>query len=154
MALRQCCVASKRLTALTILGLRQFGSDFAMIQHLFPDKSRNQLNIEDVQPDILAIHMNKRVHQMKDRGNKNMSGEFINEEEIGSNWPDKELDMHRSEVEENEYVSTNADDDLGDVFDWLRKATFCVKNNFAHRILVLRPLGYDESSSTVSRMKN
>lgn len=27
----------------SVQGLQQFGSDFAMIQHLFPDKSRNQV---------------------------------------------------------------------------------------------------------------
>ncbi|KAG8058793.1 hypothetical protein GUJ93_ZPchr0002g24373 [Zizania palustris] len=84
---------SKSDTNLFYQGLRQFGSDFAMIQHLFPDKTRNQ----------------------------NMLGDFINEEEDnGSNWSDKEPDMHVSEVEEKDHVSTNADggDDLGDVFDW------------------------------------
>ncbi|XP_006665058.1 uncharacterized protein LOC102708679 [Oryza brachyantha] len=34
---------SKSDTDLFYQGLRQFGSDFAMIQHLFPDKSRNQV---------------------------------------------------------------------------------------------------------------
>ncbi|KAF0925941.1 hypothetical protein E2562_018742 [Oryza meyeriana var. granulata] len=146
---------SKSDTDLFYQGLRQFGSDFAMIQHLFPDKSRNQvrqkfkaeekrhpmqvhdaimhrsrdnsyfkkvikqLNIEDVQPDISNTHEQEGASNEEDPGNKNMSDEFINEEEEnGSNWPDKELDMHRSEVEEKEHVSTNADDDLGDVFDW------------------------------------
>lgn len=52
---------------------------------------------------------------------KNIPGGLINEEEEnGLDWSDKELDMHRSEVEEKEHVSTNDDDDddLGDVFDW------------------------------------
>nr|ABF99803.1 Myb-like DNA-binding domain containing protein, expressed [Oryza sativa Japonica Group] len=138
-------------------GLQQFGSDFAMIQHLFPDKSRNQvrqkfkaeekkhpmqvhdaimhrsrdnlyfkevikkLNIEDVQPDINNTHEQEGTSNEEDPGNKNIPGGLINEEEEnGLDWSDKELDMHRSEVEEKEHVSTNDDDDddLGDVFDW------------------------------------
>uniref|UniRef100_A0A0E0D9C5 Myb-like domain-containing protein n=1 Tax=Oryza meridionalis TaxID=40149 RepID=A0A0E0D9C5_9ORYZ len=127
-------------------GLQQFGSDFAMIQHLFPDKSRNQvrqkfkaeekkhpmqvhdaimhrsrevikkLNIEDVQPDINNTHEQEGTSNEEDPGNKNIPGGLINEEENGLDWSDKELDMHRSEVEEKEHVSTNDDDDddLGD----------------------------------------
>ncbi|KAL5207384.1 hypothetical protein ABZP36_031819 [Zizania latifolia] len=147
---------SKSDTDLFYQGLRQFGSDFAMIQHLFPDKTRNQvrqkfkteekkhpmqvhdsimhrsrdnlyfkkvikqLNIEDVQPDNNNAHEQDGASNEGDPGNKNMVGDFINEEEDnGSNWSDKELDMHVSEVEEKDHVSTNADgDDLGDVFDW------------------------------------
>ncbi|KAG8058789.1 hypothetical protein GUJ93_ZPchr0002g23591 [Zizania palustris] len=147
---------SKSDTDLFYQGLRQFGSDFAMIQHLFPDKTRNQvrqkfkteekkhpmqvhdsimhrsrdnlyfkkvikqLNIKDVQPDNSNAHEQDGAPNEGDPGNKNMLGDFINEEEDNdSNWSDKELDMHVSEVEENDHVSTNADgDDLGDVFDW------------------------------------
>uniref|UniRef100_A0A0D9VFB2 Myb-like domain-containing protein n=1 Tax=Leersia perrieri TaxID=77586 RepID=A0A0D9VFB2_9ORYZ len=146
---------SKSDTDLFYQGLRQFGSDFAMIQHLFPDKSRNQvrqkfkaeerrhpmqvhdaimhrsrdnlyfkqvikqLNIEDVQPDVNNTHEQEGAPNEEDPGKKNISGEFINEEEEnGSNWSDKDLDMHGSEFEEKEHFSTNADDDLGDVFDW------------------------------------
>uniref|UniRef100_A0A0D9UXP4 Myb-like domain-containing protein n=1 Tax=Leersia perrieri TaxID=77586 RepID=A0A0D9UXP4_9ORYZ len=146
---------SKSDTDLFYQGLRQFGSDFAMIQHLFPDKSRNQvrqkfkaeekrhpmqvhdaimhrsrdnlyfkqvikqLNIEDVQTDVNNTHGQEGTSNEKDPGKKNMSGEFINEEEENSsNWSDKDLGMHGSEFEEKEHFSANADDDLGDVFDW------------------------------------
>ncbi|KAL5207558.1 hypothetical protein ABZP36_031993 [Zizania latifolia] len=84
------------------------------------DMEELTLNIEDVQPDNNNAHEQDGASDEGDPGNKNMLGDFINEEEDnGSNWSDKEQDMHVSVVEEKDHVSTNADDDdLGDVFDW------------------------------------
>ncbi|XP_062196159.1 uncharacterized protein LOC133899206 [Phragmites australis] len=145
---------SKSDTDLFYQGLRQFGSDFAMIQQLFPDKTCHQvrqkfkteerknpmqvhdaiihrsgdnlffkkvikqLNIEDVLPEINSTHKQEDVSNEGGRGNENALDDFIDEEgENGSNWSDKELGTHRSYVQE-EHVPGNADDDLGNVFDW------------------------------------
>ncbi|CAM0902522.1 unnamed protein product [Alopecurus aequalis] len=141
---------SKPDTDLFYQGLQQFGSDLAMIQQLFPDKSRDQLqkkfkteekkhpmivhdailhrstdnvhlkqvikqlNIEDLHRDISTTHKQEAPSNEGDTGNENAS---INDEENGSDWSDKELGTHQSEVKEGEHVSTDSDDDL-DVFDW------------------------------------
>ncbi|KAM0930310.1 hypothetical protein ACQ4PT_001049 [Festuca glaucescens] len=135
-----------------IEGLQQFGSDLAMIQQLFPDKSRDQvrqkfkteekkhpmqvhdailhrsrdnvylkqvikqLNIEDLQRDISSTRKQDFPSNEGDTGNIALH-DFVNDEEDGSDWSDKELDAHRFKVEEGEHVSAKSDDDL-DVFDW------------------------------------
>ncbi|KAE8814076.1 Transcription factor TFIIIB component B'' [Hordeum vulgare] len=141
---------SKSDTDLFYQGLQQFGSDFAMIQQLFPDKTRDQmrqkfkteekkhpmrvhdailhrsrdnlylkqvikqLNIEDLPRDINSTHKQEVASIEVDTGNEDLM-----EEEGDSNWSDKELGTHQSEVREGEHVSGNADDDLDlDVFDW------------------------------------
>jgi hypothetical protein len=43
--------------------------------------------------------------------------DFVNDEEDGPDWSDKELGAHRSKIKEGEHVSAKSDDDL-DVFDW------------------------------------
>ncbi|KAM3244122.1 hypothetical protein ACQJBY_055813 [Aegilops geniculata] len=77
-----------------------------------------QLNIEDLQRDINSTHKQEVASIEGDTGNEHVLQDFM-EEENGSNWSDKELGMHQSEVREGEHVSGNADDDLDlDVFDW------------------------------------
>ncbi|VAI49988.1 unnamed protein product [Triticum turgidum subsp. durum] len=142
---------SKSDTDLFYQGLQQFGSNFAMIQQLFPDKSRDQvrqkfkteekkhpmqvhdailhrsrdtlylkqvikqLNIEDLQRGMNSAQKQEVGSIEGDTGNE----DFIEEEENGSNWSDKELGTRQSEAREGEHVSGNADDDLDlDVFDW------------------------------------
>ncbi|KAL6633923.1 hypothetical protein ACP70R_026594 [Stipagrostis hirtigluma subsp. patula] len=144
---------SKSDTDLFYQGLRQFGSDFAMIQQLFPDKTRHQirqkfktedkknpmlvhdaiihrsgdnlyfkkvikqLNIEDVVPESNSTHKKEDASNERGPGNEDAMEDFVNgEEENGSSWSDKEHGMHSSDVQE--HFSGNADDDLGDVFDW------------------------------------
>ncbi|KAM0930311.1 hypothetical protein ACQ4PT_001049 [Festuca glaucescens] len=143
---------SKSDTQLFYQGLQQFGSDLAMIQQLFPDKSRDQvrqkfkteekkhpmqvhdailhrsrdnvylkqvikqLNIEDLQRDISSTRKQDFPSNEGDTGNIALH-DFVNDEEDGSDWSDKELDAHRFKVEEGEHVSAKSDDDL-DVFDW------------------------------------
>lgn len=145
---------SKSDTDLFYQGLQQFGSDFAMIQQLFPDKTRDQmrqkfkteekkhpmrvhdailhrsrdnlylkqvikqLNIEDLPRDINSTHKQEVASIEVDTGNEHALQDLM-EEEGDSNWSDKELGTHQSEVREGEHVSGNADDDLDlDVFDW------------------------------------
>ncbi|XP_048536143.1 uncharacterized protein LOC125514819 isoform X5 [Triticum urartu] len=121
-------------------GLQQFGSNFAMIQQLFPDKSRDQVRQKfkteekkhpmQVHDAILhrsrdTLYLKQVIKQLNiedlQRGmnSAQKQEDFIKEEENGSNWSDKELATRQSEAREGEHVSGNADDDLDlDVFDW------------------------------------
>uniref|UniRef100_A0ACD5ZFL7 Uncharacterized protein n=1 Tax=Avena sativa TaxID=4498 RepID=A0ACD5ZFL7_AVESA len=129
-------------------GLQQFGSDFAMMQQLFPDKSRDQvrqkfkgypslklrkrsiqynmyikqvikqLNIEDLQRDMSSTHKHDVPSNEGDTGNESMLHESIGDGENGSYLSDKELGTQRSDVKEGAHVSAKSDDDLDDVFDW------------------------------------
>uniref|UniRef100_A0A0A9DBV7 Uncharacterized protein n=1 Tax=Arundo donax TaxID=35708 RepID=A0A0A9DBV7_ARUDO len=77
-----------------------------------------QLNIEDELPEINNTHKQEIAANEGGPGNENALDDFIDKKgEDGSSCSDKELGKNSPDVQE-EHVSGNADDDLGDIFDW------------------------------------
>ncbi|KAM0836557.1 hypothetical protein ACQ4PT_062256 [Festuca glaucescens] len=112
---------SKSDTQLFYQGLQQFGSDLAMIQQLFPQKSHDQVRRKfktEEKKHPMQVH-DAILHRSRDNLylKQNLLHDFVNDEEDGPDWSDKELGAHRSKVEEGEHVSAKSDDDLH-VFDW------------------------------------
>uniref|UniRef100_A0A0A9E0S7 Uncharacterized protein n=1 Tax=Arundo donax TaxID=35708 RepID=A0A0A9E0S7_ARUDO len=86
--------------------------------NVYLKKVIKQLNIEDGLPEINNAHKQERVANEGGAVNENALDDFIDEQdENGSSWSDEELGKHSPNVQE-EHVSGNADDDLGDIFDW------------------------------------
>ncbi|KAL6624655.1 hypothetical protein ACP70R_031976 [Stipagrostis hirtigluma subsp. patula] len=138
---------SKSDTELFYEGLQQFGTDFAMIKQLFPDKTRDQIRQKfksEERKNPMQVHdaviqrsrdnsyfkkvlkeLNIEDVQLGASGTHKTEGAPSNEdgstnaEEDDSNWSDNEHDVHSTGVKEVDLVSENGDDDLDSGFDWV-----------------------------------